>query len=335
MELFHFLNLESQKQLFDYIQNIQSFSKHWVNPSVNLDRVVFSKISAAEQFLESIYQNEKLMKKIGKPSIICSLDSAYELERILQNLGEHKNIKCEILCAKTPKMAEDLQYYLQDKLPEFIPLISPRFSLVHTNYEIDLNTTIQKKRKKASRKPPIHFQKILKKFRSDLFPSIIGNEYYGNQVFKSIMNLILSQIINEGEISDIISIIPSSPMKFYDLQGIKNLSFEFRFKKYLPFDLFMNLTEKFDECIDMLRFSYIYDSWSTNLDFKSAGSDRFFFGFNDVEFAFAQKNYNILQRTVNNEEIAALYFQLTHLISENDFRIELINKHFKLPIFTR
>ncbi len=335
MELFHFLNLKSKQPLFDHIQNIQSFSKYWVNPSVKLDRIVFSKISAAEQFLERIFQNEKLTKKIGKPSIICSLDSAYELDRILQILGKHKKIKCEILCTDTPKMNEDVQYYLQDKLPEFISLISPRFSLVHTNYVIDLNTTIQKRRKKTSRKPPIHFQKILKKFRSDLFPSIIGNEYYGNQVFKSIINLILSQLINGGDISDIISIIPSSPIKYYDLQDNKNRSFEFRFKKYLPFDLFMNLTEKFDEDIDMLRFSYIYDSWSTNLDFKSAGSDRFFFGFNDIEFAFAQKNYDILQSTVNNQEIAALYFQLTHLISENDFRIELINKHFDLPIVTR
>ena len=149
------------------------------------------------------------------------------------------------------------------------------------------------------------------------------------------MNLILSQIINDGEISDIISIIPSSPMKFYDLQDKNDISFELRFKKYIPFELFTNIAEIFDECIDMLRISYIYDSWSTNLDFKSAGSDRFFFGFNDIEFAFAQKNYDILQGAINNQKIAALYFQLTHFILENDFRIDLLSKHFKLPIFTR
>ncbi len=335
MELFHFLNLKSQQTLLDYIQNIQSFSLHWVNPSVKLDRIVFSNISAAEQFLESIYQNEKLLKKMGPLSIICSLDSAYELERILQIISEQKEIKCEILCTDTPKMNEDIQYFLQDKLPEFIPLISPRFSLVHSNYEIDLNASIQKRRKKNSRKPPIQFQKILKKFRSDLYPSIIGNVYYGNQVFKSIINLILTQFINGGEISDIISIIPSSPMKFYDLQDKKNIRFEFRFTKYLPFDLFMNLIDKFDECIDMLRLSYIYDSWSTKLDFKSAGSDRFFFGYNDAGSAFAQKNYDILQRSVNNQATGAIYFQLTHLISENDFRVELMKNHFNLPIITR
>ena len=335
MELFHFLNLKSQKSLLESIQDIHSFSKHWVNPSVKLDRIVFSKISEAEQFLESFNQNENLIKKIGVPSIICSLDSAYELDRILQILGEHKKIKCEILCTDTPKMDEDIQYYVQDKLPEFIHLISPRFSLVHTNYEIDLNTTIQKKRKKTSRKPPLHFQKLLKKFRPDLFPSIIGNEYYGNQVFMSIMDLILSQNTNGGEISDLSALIPSSPMKFYDLQDEENKGFELRFQKYLPIKKLMNWVESIGEGFDMLRLSYIYESWSTKLDFKSAGSDRFFFGFNDVEFAFVQKNFESLQKSATNLGSAALYFQLTHLISENDFRIELINKHFKLPIFTK
>ena len=194
MELFHFLNLKSQQDLDVYIQNIHSFSKNWVNPSAKLDRVIFSKISAAEHFLENLNQNENLIKKFGVPSIICSLDSAYELDRILQKLSIQKKIKCEILCAETPTMAEDLQYFIQDKLPEFIPLIIPRFSLVHTNYEIDLNSSNAKKRKKSSRKPPLPFQKLLKKLSSDLFPSIIGNDYYGNQVFKSIMGIILSQI---------------------------------------------------------------------------------------------------------------------------------------------
>lgn len=335
MELFHFLNLKSQQGLFKYIQNIHSFSKNWVNPSAKLDRVVFSKITIAEQFLENLNQNEDLNKKFGVPSIICSLDSAYELEQILDKLDSQKKIKCEILCAETPKMAEDLQYFIQDKLPEFIPLISPRFSLVHTNYEIDLNSSINKKRKKSSRKPPLHFQKLLKKFSSDLFPSIIGNEYYGNQVFTSINNIILSQISNDGKISDFSSIIPSSPMKFYDLQDKENTSFEFRFQKYIPIKTFMIWAETIRERFEMLRLSYIYESWSTKLDFKSAGSDRYFFGFNDVEFAFAQKNFEILQRTANNLETASLYFQLTRLISETDFRIELINQHFKSPIFTR
>ena len=342
MELFHFLNLKSQQQLFDYIQDIQTFSKHWVNPSIKVDRVVFSNISAAEQFLESLIKNEKLIKKIGVPSIICSLDSIYELDRILQILGKQKKIKCEILCAETLRMAEDLQYFIQDKLQEFIPFIFPRFSLVHTNYEIDLNTAIQKKRKKTSRKPPLNFQKLLKKFRLDLFPSIIGNEYYGNQVFKSIMNLTLSQIINGGDYSNLSQIIPSSPMKFYDLQDKKNQGFEFRFQKYLPIKLFMNWAENFIDNFepinmgfDMLRLSYTYDSWSTKLDFKTAGSDRFFFGFNDIEFAFTQKNFEILQSNANNQGSAALYFQLTKFISENDFRVELLNQHFKLPIFTR
>ena len=335
MELFHFLNLKSQKPFLDYIQNIHAFSKHWINPSVKMDRVVFSKINDAEQFLESFSQNDDLNKEIGVPSIICSLDSAYDLERILNILGVHKKTKCEILCTDTPKMDEDIQYFLQDKLPEFESFISPRFSLVHPNYEIDLNTSNQKKRKKSSRKPPLLFQKILKKFGTDLFPSIIGNVYYGNQVFKSIMNLILSQFANGGEISDLSAIIPSSPMKYYDLQDERNKSFEFRFQKYLPIKKFMTWVDSIGERFDMLRFSYIYESWSTKLDFKSAGSDRFFFGLNDIEFAFAQKNYESLQHSTNNLGSAALYFQLTHLISENDFRIDLINNHFKLPIFTR
>ncbi len=344
MELFHFLNLKSQQPLFDYISNIHTFSKNWINPSVKMDRVVFSKLSVAEQFLESLNKNENLIKKIGVPSIICSLDSAYELERILQILGKQKTIKCEILCAETPEMDEDLQYFLQDKLPEFIPLINPRFSLVHTNYEIeiDLNTTIKKRRKKTSRKPPLHFQKLLKKYRSDLFPSLIGNEYYGNQVFQSIMNIILSQITNSGEISDFNPIMPSSPMKFYDLQDKKDISFEFRFQKHLPIKTFTKWTEGFIDNLetlgggfDMLRLSYLYDSWSTKLDFKTAGSDRFFFGFNDFEFAFAQKNFENIERTTNNQVSTALYFQLTQFISEIDFRIELLNQHFHELIFTR
>ena len=335
MELFHFLNLKSQQDLFEYIQNIHVFSKHWVNPFVKLDRVVFSEISAAEQFLEDLNQSENLVKKIGVPSIICSLDSAYELDRILEKLSKKEKIHCEILCAETPTMAEDLQYFIQDKLPEFIPLIIPRFSLVHTNYEIDLNSSNAKKRKKSSRKPPLPFQKLLKKLSSDLFPSIIGNDYYGNQVFKSINNIILSQITDGAAISDFTSIIPSSPMKFYDLQDSENISFEFRFQKYIPNNTFMTWAENMTEEIEMLRLSYVYESWSTKLDFKSAGSDRYFFGFNDIEFAFAQKNFEILQSTANNLESASLYFQLTHLISDIDFRIDLLNQHFKSPIFTR
>ena len=163
MELFHFLNLKSQQPLIDYIQNIQTFSKNWINPSIKLDRVVFSKISAAEQFLESLNKNENLIKKIGVPSIICSLDSAYELDRILQKISNKKKIKCEFLCAQSPKIDEDLQYFMQDKLPEFNPSIFPRFSLVHTNYEIDLNTTIHKKKKKNFKKTTSSFSKIIKK----------------------------------------------------------------------------------------------------------------------------------------------------------------------------
>ena len=344
MEQFHYFNFTDQETPFKIIEEIIEFSENWSNPEIRLERIVFSKLSTAKQFIESYYKikPKKKSNKIQTPSIICSLDSVYEINNILEMIDCTRKIKTEILCEQFTNLEDDLQYFIQDKLPELIPKIDPTFSLIQNEYEIKFSHLLGKKRKRISKKPPVYFQKLIKKYSTELIPLKLGATYYGNKVFRSITNLFLAQFLAGKEIHSLKAILPNFPMKAYDLQEKKGEGFEFRFSSHFSLENFSNFVEDIREIFEsskgnlrMLRLSYYFDSWSNGLDFKSAGMDRFFFSFNDLEFAFAQKNFEIFKSLKSNRSSSSIYFQLTPSISENDFRIELLNKYFKLPIFLK
>ncbi len=382
--LFHFVNGETGETFEDLIQTIESLSRIWENPTFKLDRVIFSNLSSARQFLEQMIgtgwydriQREKkqngfqcqsgcghsadepkfvnTLDPIEPPLIVTGLESLYGITPLLNILhSEDTRLKMEILTSDVPTSLHELGLYLQDSLHELHLTASPRFSEVCSQYEIDF-TTNKKRPKKRTRRPSAAFQKILKKYGKTHFPPIMGNQYYGREVFNSFLSLYSSQIdrMKAAEENDIVNsyersqklsdVHPQSPMKVYDLA--EEGWCEFRFTGSIPPELLArwlaNLREVLEKTgggLEMLRISCLHDAWVSEENYKRAGSDNFYLTINDVELAYLQQNGEFCSEYVKIHKEAeqpkhqyATYFQLTPPIGEPDFRINLIKKILKL-----
>ena len=369
MGTYHYINLTDFTDPFDFLPLLSKLSESWKNPFVKINRIIFSNLATARQFLEQISatqwksvnqdqipecekckansdenleENLEETKILAKPpQIITSSENAYEIERILNLFGDFQPIlKTELLCQDTPKTLDTLKYFMQDKYPDLCLITPVRCSLVHNEYEID--TTTAKKRKKKNRKPPAAFQRFLKKIAPHLYPNSIGNDYYGKPVFSSYLTLfnnIISSSQSQNETASEIEQkiehfdqipLPPSPLKFYDLQSREG-EIELRFETYLPLGIFLDwmqilqkLADQFENSLEMLRCSVVYDYWETDLEQKSAKNDRFFFTWNDVEFAYQEKNNPYLSLFTKNSGSGSIYLKLTPFIEDSDFRVQLL-----------
>lgn len=337
---FHFLNIPAPTTCIENLSHIISLADSWINPDFRFDRIVFTNLDVAQEFLRAIEASDW-----GIPKIICSPQYAYELDEIFRILGSEANkIKLEILCADTSEERTTLGYFLEDKLEEYGLENPPRCSLVHLNYEIDYKT-VSKKIQRRTRKPPAPFQRFLKKKAPTRYPQIIGNDYFARPVFQAFVHQMIEQDEQEKQAENEESRrsplpLPSSPLKYYDLQS-PNGGIEFRFEKYVPFaqfkkiiNILQSLVELHPTGIEMLRINLLYESWQTDQDFHNAGRDRCYFAWNDFEFAFRESNSTILQN-LSNGNVAALYFQLTPQILPDDFRITLLESIFNTHVIMR
>jgi len=368
----------------DFLKNLKNLDLSVKNLNIRLDRIIFSNLSAANSFISYFFKNQKneisntpsssqntenLYTDDNTISIVCPLNSIYEIEPLLNNINKNGiNYKMEILCSDNPKSIEDLQFLLQDKLPELNLKTIPRFSLIYPDYQINLADS-SKKIRKRNRKPPIKFQNILKKYAPQIYPNSIGNDYFGKAVFDSYLT-IYSNLVNQmkkdtkkethnledyhnlqqdfdinEKYQQYNNIQPPSPLKYYDFQE-NSSDIEFRFKAYLTLDQFIHLFEKelvnfeedniledFSNSIKMLRISCVYDQWTTDFQQKSAANDRFFLTWNDIEFAYREKNLFHLKNFKHNENIGSAYFQLTPSIEDKDFRIQIIEDIFQSQVY--
>ena len=299
---FHFLNSPTSTTCIENLSLLPGLAESWTSPDFRFDRIIFTNLEGAQKFLEAIE-----LSNWGIPRIICSPHHAYDLDNIFQILGsEAPKIKLEILCGDTSQEKTSLGYFLEDKLAEYRLETPPRCSLVHPIYEIEYKT-ITKKSKKRTRKPPAPFQRFLKKKAPELYPHTIGNDYYARPVFQAFSTQQITQeLTSEGpEIKEEARSplpLPSSPLKYYDLQPPKG-GIEFRFENYVPFskfstilDTLQNLMQHDPAYFEMIRINLLYESWQTEQDFHNAGRDRCFVTWNDFEFAFRESNVDVLQR---------------------------------------
>ena len=84
------------------------------------------------------------------------------------------------------------------------------------------------------------------------------------------------------------------------------------------------ISAQFDQSIEMCRCSIVYDYWETDLEQKSARADRFFFSWNDHEFAFREKNYKYLTQFGKDDGFGTFYIKFTPFIEDIDFRVQII-----------
>jgi hypothetical protein len=339
---------------------------HWENPHIKLERIVFPNLTFARLFLMNLPFSswEKLNRKVvsaecskecqkntqelanptlsttdlnfSVPHIYCSPDTAYELTGLLNTLGpEKKKIKMEILTEDTSESRSSLTYFLQDKVHEYELESIPLCSIVHESYEIALDKQ-ETKSKKRNAKPPASFQRILKKSKPDWFPAIMGTEYYGKKVLESFIKLHLTQPYNIIQ-----QLYPECPLKYYDLTTEGTV--ELRFKETIPLSNFMvwldylqRLSKELKCNPLMIRIAIRFDNWISDGNSKSASSDKFVFSWNDVDMAFQQQDFPQLGKFIqdsNPSSLSTIYFYLTSLIENDDFRIRLLQEIFdQVPI---
>ncbi|MHA1585315.1 MAG: hypothetical protein ACTSWL_08675 [Promethearchaeota archaeon] len=348
----------SPQKIEETVDSLQTLAKNWISPSFQIQRIVFPGIKNTIDFIQKfahLFQSNN--------QIICDVNSAFDLAplfKVYKDLSlDLDNLQCEFITTDSQEDLDTLKYLLQDKWDEFHIPIAPKCSLLHTSYEIQYSELISKRRK-GSKKPPVFFQRYLQKIRSGFYPDTLGKEYYGNKVFSTYINLFLQQIQGKNEQFKDLTVVdmqnkidelqnlplPPKPIKFYDFQDSEdsqkntfNSSVEIRFKSDIPLNELapiMNFLVKQNE-FSMFRIEILYDRWETAMAQKSAGSDRFFFTFNDIDFAFRERNWQLLksfkhQKSSNN---TALYFQLTPLIQDPDFRTDLLSSIFKTELFMR
>ena len=130
------------------------------------------------------------------PTIICSVDTAYNLQGILTPFGNFsQDLKLEVLSDDSQSSLDNLQFFLQDKIDEFHMITPCKCSIIHPSFEIDF--TVHARIKKRSHKPPLSFNKLLKSAKPAWYPQTVGAEYYGQPVFNSFIQLHNTQSLKQ------------------------------------------------------------------------------------------------------------------------------------------
>jgi hypothetical protein len=364
------MNLTTDLDLSRVNLIMDSLAKQLVAPYFRMDRIIFSEIAVCRQFLEKIpgtqwfEKDEKIsqfclencdmkeekanqsmqIEESEVPRIICSVDTAYELERAVIPLKQQKNeIELEILSENTPKSLESIRYFLEDKASDFQLKIPPKSSLIQTNYLIDYSETdhIQKKigirERKKRNKPPEEFIQLLKKIAKTNYSQFLGKVYYGKSVIQSLLEI--DKAAKSQQLNQLMKI---SPIKYYTLLE-KEGWIELRFKSFISQELMSiwmkilsKILTKTETGLEMMRLSCVYEAWETDENYKKASSDSMFITINDIEFALQQKNKSFrtqfFDKTKKKSNNGAVYLQLTPKIEDNDFRIDILEKTFKNTI---
>jgi hypothetical protein len=362
MDNFEVFPISNTFNFSEIAQNLSHLMRYWQNPSVRFEKLVFSSYHSARTFLTQIpatpwfAENNPLpnrecgeichkqeletelslkMEPIQKIALICSVDTAYELDRVLAILGNSRSIvHLEILCEDNMKAKESLVFFLQDKLPELNLPIPPRCSLVKNNFEIVL-TENSKPIRKRTRKPGTEFQRLLKKITPHLYPAIIGNEYYGRQVFESYLKLWQQKptIFSQNGSNKVL--LPPSPMKYYDLLAEEG-QIEIRFDQHFSPNIAQSWIQKLEnassfeeKAISMARIGCYYDSWQEEPNFATASKDQFFITWNDFEFGFKARFEPVISyipRQYDSEDFGLIFYKLTPYSEEPDFRFEILHR---------
>lgn len=367
MGLFHRANLPPTSLQVFYSQ-LTKLYPFWVQPQVRLDRIIFPNLILARQFIEDLpgtaWYSEKLELKTQEcqegcfqetivkntelknlllghtelPTIHCGIDTAFQIGSLLEAFkSKKKDLQMELLISDSEEAFDTAKMFLQDKWNEFKIQKTPRCSAIIPNYEIEYSRSehVTKKRtKKRNRKLTGELQTILRKIRPDLYPEIVGPDYYGSEVFKAFLQLHLLQKQNFQQVK---ALYPPSPLKFFDLQDEGQI--ELRFNTFIPLIVFdtwikhlIQLSNHLEYEPVLIRASLIYDAWNSESFFKTAGKDRIVWSWNDLELAIVQQNLDIFpeSKNVNLTKQATFYFELTPMIDPSDVRVEFISKAFEI-----
>ena len=135
-----------------------------------------------------------------------------------------------------------------------------------------------------------------------------------------------------------ISVFPNIITFYY-----KNLFELDEFRKILAIlDYFI---QNYDQPFYNLHLGVLPEAWQTDLFFKSGSRDKFLYSFWDPEIALQERNVDGLEDKSKTKQnyyqpnfskiIPRLYFYLTPIIEENDFRLEYLSKAFHNPLLLR
>jgi hypothetical protein len=281
---------------------------------------------------------------------------------------------CEILIPNDLEHIETLTMFLVDFYPEIQDFIFPKCSLVNLTYQMDYDTGKNNKKMKRLKRPSRWFQEKLKKILPAIYPRSLGKEYYGNPVFTTFKNLFLNQVHNLKKKNDTLmenhnyskssnidppcqsqqdEIIfqndvenlpdlpfPSRTMITADFPKQKN-HVEFRFQQYLNIDKLQSLQTVIEQIpgsnqkySNKIQFRFIYDTWETDLFHRNASQDVIILANNNLEFALKERNWKALLPS-NQAPMWSIYFQLTSMIDDNDFRLEEFQKVWNYTIFLK
>jgi hypothetical protein len=369
MKLHHRINFASKISFQDSIMRFRNFESCWQGIEVKIDRIIFSTLSQTRWFLEKLpYTNwgldnlcttpkgcqgkcsdsemispeeQQLSNELNlsPPSIHCGLNTAYELEPLLNVFGHRRSeVQVEILIENQPESLENTRYFIEDKIDDynFSNTTPPVFSIIQPIYEIQYETDGEIKNKKHT-KIPITFNRIIKKLKPNWYPRSIGKEYYGQSVLKSVIQFIEHAPSNQME--NISQLFPIKSIKYYDFQEEGHI--EIRFKQLVPIKVFFRWMETLQKIqiehetkILMMRLRFVYESWTLENYFKSASLDQFFFTWNDVEEALLQRNYSNAKKYIQDplqNDFSTIYFDLTSTIDNLDPRVEFLQKIWGNP----
>ena len=232
--------------------------------------------------------------------------------------------------------------WFQEKLKKILPEIYPS-SLGKEYYGNPVFTTYKNLF--------INQVQKLKKNNRQLYEKLIENPFQstnlGESISRSSNNNQITQnqqeeIIFQQEVENLPDLpYPPRTMISSDFRNQIN-QVEFKFQHYLNIDKLSAIQAIIEQLVnenvnicEKIQFRFIYDAWETDLFHRTASQDVIILTQNNPELALKERNWEpILQK--NNTPMWSIYFQLTSMIKNDDFRLEEFQKVWKdIAIFLR
>jgi len=375
MGKYSFLNLHDVHtlDLAQALSGFQQLTKCWKNAHFRLDRIILHDFKVANHFLLSISNHWEYPSKITislddafslktifanikppKTPIVCEILIPNDEEHIetlhmflvdfYPEIQDFIFPKCSLVNStyqidyvsgkKTQKLKrlKRPSRWFQEKLKKILPDIYPN-SLANEYYGNPVFTTfkslfvnqvqiLKKKNEKLINNP---FQSQKQNFRK-------SDPNQKNQQ---------GEIIFQQEVENLPNLpYPSRTMISADVLNPIN-QVEFKFQQYLNTDKISAIQAIIEDLEDenlnlskKIQFRFIYDAWETDLFHHGASQDIIILTQNNPELALKERNWELLMQA-NNTPMWSIYFQLTSMIKNDDFRLEEFQKVWIDTIFLK
>ncbi len=373
MKKFHFCNFKNNGSIQELQNLIKSLRKFWISPQFQITRLILKDSATCNRISSQIFPMIGFPEKISLSVQACyNFESYFDMnlppeepiptEIHVANTSEQIDSMKMFIEDKLPELANWIKPQFSLVNNDYEIPYSPIPSKPKRSRSNRPPLWFQNIIRKAS--PNLYPLALGTEYYGfqvfQMYAQIFLNQVKNKLLQKDNLKEPSTGISNQEMIThlqdqvDILRLLPNPPrkLKFFDFISHDQTEIAYIYSKLHDLDKFDSIgnilkaeIKKYQDSILNLRLAVFHEAWQTDLFYKSGAQDKFLFTISDPELALKERNYQMISLKENpfdqkkaktsTDFYSSLYFYLTPLINEDDFRLEYLNQILQSFLFLR